>query len=264
MTANIDGLESAVKKGFFEIPYVVAADVLCIQETKCPSVEDIIKRFSLDYHVIASNRGLKPDGKPYHGGVAILSRFPITNGITSESTVLEPRGQFVAGTICSISVASIYVTLNNTLTERTTLSKLFDAVSQQSENALLCGDFNTFRKPQDSHRWHIAKNAYEYGTDYYAVEWMNSLIKDGRWVDAIGSDCKTRPLYTWWSTQALFIENRGTRLDHQLVSPPLLQRLVPGSVTIHKDFRRGKHAQVSAEYDVSLERFLNVETRHLT
>lgn len=240
VTSNIDGIESAFKKGYFQQPWIENADVLCLQETKSSRTRDI--GTSLGYYVAHCDR---LEGK--HGGVAIFSRTPVADQILPGDGI-RSRGQFVSCMVGPIRVASVYVTLDYRPEQYAAFQPLFDRMLKE-ERAIVAGDFNTFRDARDSWRFAEAYERTELGCDPLAMKWFRRLHADG-WINSADIAIQNRPLYTWWWSDRHYGENKGTRLDHQLVTPSLAKSVTAGSGTVHSTVRRGKHAQITISYDL--------------
>ena len=240
VSANVSGLNAAKKSGFFAWPHVSEADILLLQETSADDVESI--GCALGYQTAASDRASSGNRKA-HGGVAILSRVPITDVVRSGPAHCE-RGQFVSCSIGSLRLASIYVTLDATRDQFPAFTDCFAEMLATAHEVLVAGDFNTFRGPEDSWRFHEAIARREVGTDDYARGWLEDTFAGG-WIDAARAHHKSRPFHTWWWSDANFARKRGTRLDYILVSKPLVARIDPRSVALHSERRRGGHAQLA-------------------
>ncbi len=253
---NVDGLEAALAKGFFSLPHVEAADVLCLQETRC---KDAVKiGTELGYHVAAADMlRYEESGRRVHGGVAIFSRFPLRDieGPESERSLVE-RGQYIAASIGSLRIASVYIEPPSSLETLRAFDRLFKAMLAGHPLALICGDFNTFRDARDSWRFHDAVRAQDAGTDAYMREWFKSVFTQG-WSDVVARDLNASPFYTWWQTKAHLRLNKGTRLDYQLASAQLATLVASGTAAPYADDRRGGHAQLSITYDLPVLPSLN-------
>jgi exodeoxyribonuclease-3 len=241
ISANISGIKAATKAGFFSWPHIDEADILCLQETQADDVEQLGR--DLGYHVAAADRGLGNDSRKTHGGVAIFSRSPLADIVRGGAAHVK-RGQFVSCSIGSLRFASIYVTLDANRDQFDTFSECFSDLLASSPDVIIAGDFNTFRGQQDSWRFHDAVTRQEAGTDDYARSWLEGIFKEG-WVDAARLHHKRRPFHTWWHSEGHFLKNQGTRLDYIFASPCLAPRVVPESVTIYPEQRRGGHAQLA-------------------
>lgn len=243
LSANLSGLNAAVKSGFFELQKVALADVLCLQETRCQDAGRIGE--ALGYNSIAATRGTDPrTGKAAHGGVAIFSRLPISASPSLTHDALALRGQFVAGTICGVVIASVYVTLDARPEQFAAFEYLFALVSQREAPALVCGDMKTFRDDRDAWSFSDALERGSDGCDRGAMSWFADVFRAG-WIDAIEIDWPTRPLYTWWQRPDLFERGSGTRVDYILASRTAHERVARGSAEVITDHLRGGHAQIA-------------------
>ena len=249
LSANVSGLNAAVKSKFFELPKVASADVLCLQETRCPDAGAI--GAALGYYVAAANRGIDPStGRAAHGGVAIFSKLPITGDILPSNDALGHRGQFVAGTTGGVHLASAYVTLDARPEQFAAFEDLFACVGQSTLPALICGDMNTFRDARDAWSFNDALSRRSAGCDRGAMTWFADVFRAG-WIDAIEMDWPTRPLYTWWQRPDLFERGSGTRVDYILASRAADRRTVRGSAEVIMDNLRGGHAQLAISLDAA-------------
>jgi exodeoxyribonuclease-3 len=249
MTINVDGLEAACGKGFFQLPHVEAADVLCLQDTRCKETVEI--GTSLGYRVAAANPlHYEASGRRAHGGVAIFSRLPICNitGPENERSLFE-NGQYVSCSVGALRIASVYVKPPAPLESLRAFDRLFTAMEADYPLALICGDFNTMRDARDSWRFYDAVRAQDAGTDAYMRDWFKGLFSQG-WHDVVARDLNVLPFYTWWETAKHRRLNKGIRLDYQLASAQLAARVESGTGTPHNDDRRGRHAQLSITYDL--------------
>ena len=240
LTANIDGIVGACKAGFFRLPHVVESDILCLQETKADDVESLGE--SLGYHCVSADRQRGSDGKASHGGVAIFSKLPLADRDEGHEAHRQ-RGQFIACSVGSIRIASVYVTLDAHMAQFGPFTERFNKMTEHAGGAIICGDFNTFRNHTDSWRFRRAISRSELGTDERARRWLEELFGAG-WVDAVRKHNPKRPFYTWWWSEGHFSQNRGTRLDYIFVSPNLADAVDRESAAVLTAARRGRHAQL--------------------
>jgi exonuclease III len=185
----------------------------------------------------------RANGKMSHGGVAIFSRAALANVRRGGPAHLD-RGQFIACSVGSFVVASVYVTLDASRSQFDAFTECFSDLLSSSQGVIVAGDFNTFRGPQDSWRFHEAVSRQEVGTDHFAREWLEGLFTSG-WIDAVKYHHKVRPFHTWWHSEGHFGRKQGTRLDYIFVSPTLTSSVLPDSVAIYSEQRRGGHAQLA-------------------
>src|SRR5688572_12064943 len=105
ITANLNGIRSAAKKGFFEWVTKQKPDVICLQETKAQEHQLGAIIHPQDYHYYffdAEKRG--------YSGVAIYSRRKpdkIITGLKWETA--DREGRYIQADFGPLSVASLYM-----------------------------------------------------------------------------------------------------------------------------------------------------------
>ena len=245
VTANINGLQSAIKYGFFDWLTWQSPDIVCLQEL---NVQALPSALSIWAEAAGFEIAFQPaaDG---NGGVAILSRHGF-DAITTYDERLEIRGRCIGARVASIEICSAYVSLNNTAAERDAFQSAFDTARSRGRHALICGDFNIIANREDAPS---SFGPSKLGCKPEERRWLNAL-KD-EWVDVLPRVCPERPLFTFWVRNAdRFENNLGTRIDYQLASPELAERAVPQSGKIFRDYYHGAritdHGPITIEYDV--------------
>ncbi len=79
---------------------------------------------------------------------------------------------------------------------------------------------------------------------------MDELFGKHRFVDAFRAVKPEPDQYTWWSNRGRAWDNNvGWRLDYQVVTPGLRDRII--SAEIYKDERFSDHAPLSMDYEWS-------------
>ena len=79
---------------------------------------------------------------------------------------------------------------------------------------------------------------------------MDALIEQVGWIDAFRVVNREPKQYTWWSNwPAAWDRNLGWRIDYQLVTPGLRNRV--RAATIYKDARFSDHAPLIIDYDIA-------------
>lgn len=230
----------------------VGPDVMCLQELKCqPDQLPLEGIHARGYQVAAHSQ------KTYNG-VAILSRLPMTEVEAGLPLADDPQARGIAATIAGIRVACLYVPNGQSLESPAYPYKLqwLDALHQWLQSGVqpgapvvLCGDFNIAPEDRDLYdpegwRDQVLCSAPERDRLRALLDWGLT--------DALRHFDDSAGLYTWWDYRNLgFQKRQGLRIDHFLVSPPVLA--AARAVTIDKDERRGKgasdHAPVILELD---------------
>ena len=204
----------------------VRPDVLCLQETKCVDDAFPLKRFKrLGYEHIALN-----GQKGYHG-VAIVSRFPLTD-ISSrvfceiaESRHVSALVDFGKG---PLTVHNFYIPAGGDEPDPLTNPKFKHKLDFLAElktwfgdkrfksGQLICGDFNI--APHEDDVWSHRQLLDVVSHTPVETEALDSLLTGNHgWVDLVRRHIPYgTKVYSWWSYRARDWEesDRGRRLDH--------------------------------------------------
>ncbi len=213
-------------------------DVLLLQETK--TVDDGFPRLeleSLGYHIAIF-------GQKAYNGVAVLSRFPITqtlrglpgNPEQGEARYIEAHLQ-PPDQNEPICVASIYVPMGqDSNSDRFPFKLAFlDAVRTRAQELLrtremfvLGGDYNVAPEAIDVHD----PTAYAGQVLFHPEERkrLRALLHLGLY-DAVRSITQEAGQYSWWDYRAGGWErDHGLRIDHLLLSPRAVDRLTDAGI----------------------------------
>jgi len=230
-TWNINGVRARIEGA---LAYVRDAkpDVLCLQEIKTVDEGFPVDAFSdLGYHVATH-------GQKGFNGVALLSLRPledVVRGLPGDDGDLQSR--FIEGTVTdgalSVRVASIYLPNGNPVgTEKfpyklawmARLAAHARALTHMEMPVVLAGDFNVIPDPADAKRPEAWTGDALFQPESRAA--FRTLEHMG-YLDAVRA-CHPEPgIYTFWDYQAgAWQKNDGIRIDHQLLSPPAVDRLI--------------------------------------
>lgn len=114
---------------------------------------------------------------------------------------------------------------------------------------IIAGDFNIAHKAIDV--YNPARCSRISGFFPHERAWMDRVLEETGWVDAYRAVNGLPAQYTWWSNfQNAFERNNGWRIDYQLVTPDLRERV--RAAHIYRDRRFSDHAPVVIEYDLSI------------
>jgi len=249
---NANGLRSAARKGFFDWFGQHGADVLCVQETKAQE------------HQLAGPEFL-PDGyrcrfrdattKKGYSGVAIYSRREpddVRTALGRES--FDEEGRYLEARFGNLSVVSFYIPSGSSgelrqgvkLEVMEWLRPILDEWLSSGRDYVLCGDWNIVRSELDIRNW--KSNQKNSGCLPAERDWLNGLCRDGDgWVDAYRTLHPEGRDYTWWSNRgAARAKNVGWRIDYQLLTPSLRDRLRACSIAAEPRF--SDHAPFTVDY----------------
>ena len=229
-------------------------DVLCLQELK--TVEEKFPRevFSaLGYEAAIF-------GQKTYNGVAILSRFPMTDvarGFGDSADDAEAR--LVAATIDGVRIHSVYVPNGQTIfSDRYPhklrwLARLRAHAEARDPQArwLLCGDFNVAPDERDLY------NPAAFGNDvifHSDVRQAYAELVAGGLTDTFRLHHPETGHFSWWDYRMLALaKNRGLRIDLILADAAMAACCTAAS--IDREARKGPqpsdHAPILAEFDLS-------------
>lgn len=225
-----------------------APDVLCLQELKCTDQQFPREQVqALGYHC-------ETFGQKTYNGVAILSKAPITDVLRGLNDGDE-QSRVIAGTTFGVRVVGLYAPNGQSLQSPAYEYKLewYARLSRwlrsQPPPVLVCGDFNV--APQDMDTWDPALWAGQTLASPKERDAFFALVKHNDLSDLFRAKHPEDGRFTWWDYRAgAFHKNQGLRIDHVLVSAPLLERCT--AVDVDRDARKGTlpsdHAPVWAEF----------------
>ena len=257
VTFNANGLRSAASKGFFDWFAQQDADLLCVQETKAQE------------HQLTGEAGTKngccPDGykawfrdattKKGYSGVAIYARREPDDVRTAIGwDAFDEEGRYIEARYGNLSVVSMYVPSGSSGELRQGfkfevmdwLAPILDAWRRSGRDYVLCGDWNIVRSALDIRNW--KSNQKNSGCLPRERDWLNGLCEgNGGWVDTYRALHPEGQDYTWWSNRgAARAKNVGWRIDYQLATPSLRDRLLACSIAPSPRF--SDHAPYVVDY----------------
>jgi len=213
-------------------------DVVCLQETKVVDQEFPEDEFGdLDYDVTYM-------GQRAYNGVALVTKDEVDKvqrNLPSDPSDAQKR--FIAATVNDVRIINVYAPNGKALDSDPYAFKLdwyqrlrtyLDENESLDSPLLICGDFNIC--PTDLDAYEDPERAD--GAIFLSAperEAYQALLDWGL-KDAFRTLYPDRQAFTWWDYRnAGFSRNAGLRIDHFLVTPSLLERLV--DVTIDREHR---------------------------
>ncbi len=212
-----------------------APDVVCLQETKVPD-----DRFPGAALAAAGYPHQAVHGMPGYNGVAILSRWPL-----SDVRIQAVRGQADARLILAwlpafqVDVHCLYVPAGGDVPDPETNPRFADKLAFLDDLAewyagwfgridriVLCGDLNVAPLVHDV--WDHKRLSRVVTHTPVEIARLSRLRSSLLWVDAVRDLADPEaPVFTWWSyrTPDWRVNNKGRRLDHVWVTPPLAPAL---------------------------------------
>lgn len=253
ITCNVNGLRSALKKGFFEWLLTQEADIICLQETRM-QVEQVTSSLNLPgYHAYFCHAEKKG-----YSGVAIYTRFQPDNVVSQLGwDIADKEGRYLQVDFGDISIASLYLPSGTSGDVRQQCKIDFMAryemlLAQQAASGrqlILCGDWNIAHHPIDLKNWRANQKNSGFLPEERA--WLDKLFNEIGYIDAFRVLESGPHHYTWWSNRGRARENNvGWRIDYQIVTANLHDKLL--STAIYTAQRFSDHAPLIVDYAVSL------------
>ena len=254
ISVNVNGIRAAYRKNFFTWLQKQDADIVCVQETKAQVDQlndEIIKpKGYFSYFNSAVKKG--------YSGVAIYSQIEpdkIIGKIGWKDADIE--GRFIQANFGKLSVISLYLPSGSSSEERQAIkfdflerfTPVLKKMRRQKREYIICGDWNIAHKKIDIKNW--KGNQKNSGFLPEEREWMDSLFDDIGMVDAFRVVNQQEEQYTWWSNRGqAWAKNVGWRIDYQVVTPGLKNKIKTAS--IYKDERFSDHAPLIVDYSIGL------------
>lgn len=245
VTYNVNGLRSAMTKGFTEWLKTDPADVICLQEIKAHRDNVDFQQFEqagyTDYWYPAQKKG--------YSGVAILTKIKPDNVQYGNGYMQsDAEGRVIRADFGDITLINAYFPSGTTGDERQTykyqwLDEFYgylQQLRQQRPNLVVVGDYNIAHQPIDIHNPVSNKDSSGFLPEERA--WLTKLFDSG-FVDSFRQFHPEPHQYSWWSFRAnARANNKGWRIDYINVTEPLRGRL--HSAAIWQQVKHSDHCPV--------------------
>jgi exodeoxyribonuclease-3 len=254
ITLNINGIRAGARKGFFSWMTRQKADVVCLQETRAQfnQIESDPVYFPRKYHYYHADAERKG-----YSGVAVYSRRrpeAVTSGLGWPD--IDAEGRYLQIDFEGLSVISLYVPSGTSGDVRQSFKydfmDRFESVLAEKKNSgrevVICGDWNIAHKNIDIRNWRSNQKNSGFLPD--ERKWMDWLFDEAAYVDAFRTVNQQEDQYTWWSNRGqAWAKNVGWRIDYQIITPGLRDKVRAAS--IYKRKRFSDHAPLIIDYDVN-------------
>ncbi len=251
ISLNLNGIRSAVNKGFLRWLEAQHADVVCLQEIRAQ-----------DHHLSAELRN--PAGmqgmfhyaqRPGYSGVGLYTtRRPdrVIEGLGIPD--FDAEGRYLEAILGKLSIVSLYVPSGSSSEARQAVK--FDFLARiiprlhelacSGREVILCGDFNIAHQAIDLKNWR--SNQKNSGFLPIERQWLDGVFGNLGYVDVFRRLDPRPEQYTWWSNRGqAWAKNVGWRLDYQIATPGVAARAT--ATSIYKDQRFSDHAPLTVDYD---------------
>jgi exodeoxyribonuclease-3 len=257
VTLNLNGIRSAVNKGFVAWAESAGADCMGVQEIKAQTehVEGGLDRVAgLQGHFhFAQKKG--------YSGVGIYTRQPPSAVITGfGSEEFDAEGRWVEARFDTaarkLSLISCYFPSGSSSDERQQakfrfLARMYPHLMalKAEREFILVGDVNIAHHAIDLKNWRGNQKNSGFLPEERA--WMSRLLGEGGLVDVFRTLNPRPEQYTWWSNRGqAWAKNVGWRIDYHLATPGLAA--LARREAIYLDRRFSDHAPLIIDYDFRL------------
>ncbi|WP_276134600.1 exodeoxyribonuclease III [Polluticoccus soli] len=251
ITYNINGIRSAIKKGFIDWLKTDPADIICLQEIKAEK-ENVdfaaIEALGFDtYWFSAEKKG--------YSGVAIFSKRRADNVFYGNGIMQsDAEGRVLRADFGDVTLVNAYYPSGTSGEIRQTykyqwLDEFFEYLEELRKvrpKLIIVGDYNIAHKSIDIHNPVGNKKTSGFLPEERA--WMDKFYENG-YVDTFRVFNENPHHYTWWSSRFPTVreQNKGWRIDYISVTEPLRSALK--GAAIHPDVKHSDHCPAFVEID---------------
>ncbi|ENO84935.1 exodeoxyribonuclease III [Thauera linaloolentis] len=256
ISLNLNGIRSAVSKGYLDWLPQQRADIVCMQELKAQAGD-----LSPGMRAPAGMQGwFHHAEKKGYSGVGIYSRHApdrIVEGLGIAD--IDAEGRFLQLDFGKLSVVSLYLPSGSSSEERLQIKFGFmdrflphmAALAASGQEVVVCGDWNIAHREIDLKNW--KSNQKNSGFLPEERAWLSRLFDEQGWIDVYRRlhPEATDACYTWWSNRGqAWAKNVGWRLDYQIATPGIAGTAL--ATAVYKEQRFSDHAPLTVDYDWTL------------
>lgn len=251
ITLNVEGIQQAAERGFFDWMVKQNADVICLQDIRA-------KDYQLDdalYHPDGYHAYFFDAFEDDYSGVAIYCKTPpkaIMTGLGFEAC--DFHGRFIQADYDHVSICSMY--LPSGLKDDAAQSEKFHYMEEflnhlrktlrKRRQFIFCGTWNIAHKTQDLSNWYV--NQKNSGFLPEERQWMDLVFEEMGYIDAFREVNHADHQFTWWPPyNRAWSLNEGARLDYQVTTAGLRKNI--RKAQIYKGERFCNYAPVMIDYD---------------
>jgi exodeoxyribonuclease-3 len=257
VTLNVNGIRSAVKKGFLAWAEKAGADCMGVQEIKCQHPE-IAGRFE---RIGAMTGHFHYAQKKGYAGVGLYTRKkPSAVIVGLNDKEFDAEGRYVEARFDTarrkLSVISCYFPSGTAGEHRQRAKYRFlDLMHphlmrlRREREFILVGDVNIAHQQIDLRNW--KSNQRNSGFLPQERQWLSRVFEEAGLVDVFRHLNDRPDQYTWWSTRGQARANNvGWRIDYHLATPGVAAKARRESIYLDQHF--SDHAPVTVDYDFAL------------
>lgn len=256
ISANLNGIRAAQRKGFFDWLPTQHADFVCVQELKAQAAD-------------MSDEMLNPAGmtgyfqyaiKKGYSGVGLYTphtpdevRYGFDNG-----GEFDLEGRCVELRFGSLSVISVYFTSGSNDEPMKQAAKFrflalfmphIAALKAAGRELIICGDVNIAHNEIDLKNW--KGNLKNSGFLPEERAWLTQFLVENDLKDVYRNLHPNTEQYTWWSNRGQARANNvGWRIDYQLASSAIADKA--SATSVYRDVMFSDHAPIIMDYDLNV------------
>ena len=258
VSANLNGIRSAAKKGFFDWLATTDSDIVCVQELKAQQAD-------MTPEMLAPAGGYRGAfsfavEKGYSGTGIYWKTEPDSVSTTLGHALFDDEGRYVEATFGKTTVVSLYLPSASSRdpeeqrikqVKKDTALEIFAehlaALKARGNETVVCGDWNIAHTEKDIKN--AKGNQKSSGFLPHERAWMGERFGTDGWVDVFRSLYPDEEGlgYTWWSNMpGVFAKNVGWRIDYQVATPELASRAT--EAWVYKETRFSDHSPLLVDY----------------
>lgn len=262
VSANVNGIRAAARRGGLDWLRRQDADVIALQEVRASDdqARSTLAAEGFGDWALAHSPSTRARG---HAGVAVLSRTPFLDVRSISDPEFAAQGRWIEVDLPSasgpVTVASTYVHTGEALTPRQDEKYAFLALVEKrlcdwsfsGSLAVVTGDLNIAHTQDDLKNWkgNIGKAGFLEEERALLDVWCADHVVDvHRALHGPGPGP-----YTWWSWRGKAFDNdAGWRIDYHLATRALAARARAATVGRAASYaeRWSDHAAVTVDYDI--------------
>lgn len=247
---NVNGIRSALNKGFETWLTAAQPDVLCLQETKAMQEQvdtSIFEKMGYEHYWFSAQ-------KKGYSGVAILTKnTPLSVTYGTGIDQMDFEGRVLRVDFKGVSIISLYLP-SGTNTDRLAYKFQFmdefqayiNRLKKEIPNLVICGDYNICHQAIDIHD--PVRNKTVSGFLPEERAWLDGFLRSG-FIDSFRHLNPHPHHYSWWSYRAnARANNKGWRIDYALVAAALENQI--STSFILPEAKHSDHCPVGVELNL--------------
>jgi exodeoxyribonuclease III len=249
---NVNGIRSAVDKGFWEWLAVEQPDVICLQEVKALQGDlDLTPLSDLGYYYFWHSA----EKKGYSGTATFSKQAPDLVAPYTGMAQCDREGRILRTDFGNWTLLNCYFPSGTSGDERQDYKMQFLAdfdrwvaeLRRERPNLIVVGDYNIAHQEIDLHDPKGNKKSSGFLPEERA--WMSDFLSKSGFTDAFRQLNPDSQMYSWWSFRANSrANNKGWRIDYQCTTGAATTAL--HSAELLNDVKHSDHCPVKVQYNL--------------